>query len=145
MLAANLANFGRIGVIYHKSIEQALVIFPALTAALTTIANQEPLDEGAKTDFKLNLGDPPPCSVGYIPPTADPKPGRRDTARSATRDVLQGCAKRRHRRAGRPQLPVHGVSRQTGAHRAAVPRPPGLRAAGNQPVAGPDRALRNTR
>lgn len=67
MLAANLANFGRIGVIYHKSIEQALVIFPALTAALTTVANQEPLDEGAKTDFKLNLGDPPPCSVGYIP------------------------------------------------------------------------------
>ena len=43
MLAANLANFGRIGVIYHKSIEQALVIFPALTAALTTVANQEPL------------------------------------------------------------------------------------------------------
>ena len=69
MLAANLANFGRIGVVYHESIEQALVIFPALTAALTTIANQEPLDEGAKTDFKLNLGDPPPCSVGYIPPT----------------------------------------------------------------------------
>ena len=68
MLAANLANFGRIGVIYHKSIEQALVIFPALTAALTTVANQEPLDEGAKTDFKLNLGDPPPCSVGYLPP-----------------------------------------------------------------------------
>jgi len=29
MLAANLANVGRIGVIYHKSIEQALVIFPA--------------------------------------------------------------------------------------------------------------------
>ena len=69
ILAANLANLGRIGVIYNKSIEQALVIFPALTAALTTIANQEPLDEGAKTDFKLNLGDPPPCSVGYIPPT----------------------------------------------------------------------------
>ena len=37
MLAANLANFGRIGVIYHKSIEQALVIFPALMAALITV------------------------------------------------------------------------------------------------------------
>ena len=33
MLAANLSNLGRIGVIYHKSIEQAFVIFPALLAA----------------------------------------------------------------------------------------------------------------
>jgi phospholipid/cholesterol/gamma-HCH transport system substrate-binding protein len=85
MLAANLANFGRIGVIYHKSIEQALVIFPALTAALTTIANQEPLDEGAKTDFKLNLGDPPPCSVGYIPP-----PQIRSPADETLREVPPG-------------------------------------------------------
>ena len=36
VLAANLANFGRVGVIYHKSIEQALVIFPALQASLLT-------------------------------------------------------------------------------------------------------------
>lgn len=85
IFAANLANLGRIGVIYHKSIEQALVIFPALTAALTTIANQEPLDEGAKTDFKLNLGDPPPCSVGYIPPTEIRSP-----ADETLREVPQG-------------------------------------------------------
>lgn len=85
MLAANLANFGRIGVIYHKSIEQALVIFPALTAALTTIANQEPLDEGAKTDFKLNLGDPPPCTVGYIPAAEIRSP-----ADETLREVPQG-------------------------------------------------------
>ena len=61
MLAANLANFGRIGVIYHKSIEQALVVLPALTAGLITVADAYPTDEGAKMDFKLNLGDPPPC------------------------------------------------------------------------------------
>ena len=68
VLAANLANFGRIGVIYHKSIEQGLVILPALTATLLNIAQQEPPDEGAKTDFKISLGDPPPCEVGFIPP-----------------------------------------------------------------------------
>lgn len=85
MLAANLANLGRVGVIYHKSIEQALVIFPALTAALTTVANQQPLDEGAKTDFKLNLGDPPPCSVGYIPPAEIRSP-----ADETLREVPQG-------------------------------------------------------
>lgn len=46
VLAANLANFGRVGVIYRKSIEQALVIFPALQASLLTIGGQLPADEG---------------------------------------------------------------------------------------------------
>jgi phospholipid/cholesterol/gamma-HCH transport system substrate-binding protein len=68
MLAANLANFGRIGVIYHKSIEQALVIFPALMSALLTVGGGLPADEGGKLDFKVDLGDPPPCSTGFIPP-----------------------------------------------------------------------------
>lgn len=66
-LAANLANLGRIGVIYHKSIEQALVIFPALIAALITVAGGVPPDEGGKLDFKISLGDPPPCLVGFVP------------------------------------------------------------------------------
>lgn len=69
MLAANLANVGRIGVIYHKSIEQALVIFPALMAALLTVGGGLPADEGGKLDFKVQLGDAPPCSTGFIPPT----------------------------------------------------------------------------
>ncbi|GAA2801721.1 virulence factor Mce family protein [Mycolicibacterium pallens] len=67
VLAANLANLGRVGVIYHKSIEQALVILPALFAALITVAGGEPLDEGGKLDFKVDLGDPPPCVTGFIP------------------------------------------------------------------------------
>ncbi|BBZ68853.1 mammalian cell entry protein [Mycolicibacterium insubricum] len=70
MLAANLANLGRIGVIYHKSIEQAFVIFPALIAALNTVAGGVPADEGGKLDFKIDLGDPPTCNVGFLPPTA---------------------------------------------------------------------------
>jgi phospholipid/cholesterol/gamma-HCH transport system substrate-binding protein len=69
VLAANLANLGRIGVIYRKSIEQALVIFPALIAALLTVGGGEPFDEGAKLDFKIDLQDPPGCSTGFIPPT----------------------------------------------------------------------------
>ncbi|MDH6196141.1 phospholipid/cholesterol/gamma-HCH transport system substrate-binding protein [Mycobacterium frederiksbergense] len=70
VLAANLANFGRIGVIYSKSLEQALVIFPALISALSTVAGGAPFDEGAKLDFKIDLGDAPPCNVGFLPPTA---------------------------------------------------------------------------
>jgi phospholipid/cholesterol/gamma-HCH transport system substrate-binding protein len=69
VLAANLANLGRIGVIYHKSIEQALVIFPALIAALSTVAGGVPVDEGGKLDFKIDLGDPPTCNVGFLPAT----------------------------------------------------------------------------
>jgi phospholipid/cholesterol/gamma-HCH transport system substrate-binding protein len=67
MLAANLANLGRVGVIYHKSLEQLLVVLPALFAGIITAANGEPIDEGAKLDFKINI-DPPPCNVGFIPP-----------------------------------------------------------------------------
>jgi phospholipid/cholesterol/gamma-HCH transport system substrate-binding protein len=69
VLAANLANFGRIGVIYRKSIEQALVIFPALMAALITVGGGLPADEGGKLDFKIDLQDPPPCLTGFVPPT----------------------------------------------------------------------------
>jgi phospholipid/cholesterol/gamma-HCH transport system substrate-binding protein len=68
MLAANLANVGRIGVIYHKSIEQVLVLLPAVMAALTSASGELPPDEGTKSDFKISTGDPPPCSVGFLPP-----------------------------------------------------------------------------
>jgi phospholipid/cholesterol/gamma-HCH transport system substrate-binding protein len=67
-LAANLANLGRVGVIYHKTIEQLLVVLPPLFAAITTAAGGTPQDEGAKLDFKLDLNDPPPCAVGFVPP-----------------------------------------------------------------------------
>jgi phospholipid/cholesterol/gamma-HCH transport system substrate-binding protein len=75
MLAANLANFGRIGVIYRKSLEQTLVVLPAVTAVLITAAEQVPPDEGVKVDFKLGLDDPPPCNVGFIPPSQIRSPG----------------------------------------------------------------------
>lgn len=74
VLAANLANFGRIGVIYSKSLEQALVIFPALMAALNTVAGGVPSDEGGKLDFKVDLGDAPPCLTGFLPPTQTRSP-----------------------------------------------------------------------
>jgi phospholipid/cholesterol/gamma-HCH transport system substrate-binding protein len=75
ILAANLANFGRIGVIYRKSLEQALVIFPALLSALNTVAGGEPTDEGGKLDFKIDLQDPPGCSVGFVPAPLIRSPG----------------------------------------------------------------------
>lgn len=67
VLAATLANFGRIGVIYRKSIEQVLVILPAQYAAFLSVAGQLPPDEGGKLDFKVSLQDPPPCLTGFLP------------------------------------------------------------------------------
>ncbi|WP_220019755.1 virulence factor Mce family protein [Mycobacterium tuberculosis] len=85
-LAASLANLGRVGVIYHKSIEQLLVVFPALFAAIITSAGGGPQDEGAKLDFKLDLNDPPPCMTGFLPPPLVRSPAD-ETVRELPRDM----------------------------------------------------------
>ncbi|ORV51814.1 mammalian cell entry protein [Mycolicibacter engbaekii] len=85
-LAASMANFGRIGVIYRKSIEQALVVFPALMAALMTVAGGVPMEEGVKLDFKIDMHDPPPCTVGFLPFT-DMRSPADETVRDLPKDL----------------------------------------------------------
>lgn len=85
-LAASLANLGRVGVIYHKSIEQLLVVFPALFAAIITSAGGVPQDEGAKLDFKIDLHDPPPCMTGFLPPPLVRSPAD-ESVREVPRDM----------------------------------------------------------
>ncbi|CKN45823.1 virulence factor Mce family protein [Mycobacterium tuberculosis] len=85
-LAASLANLGRVGVIYHKSIEQLLVVFPALFAAIITSAGGVPPDEGAKLDFKIDLHDPPPCMTGFLPPPLVRSPAD-ESVREIPRDM----------------------------------------------------------
>ena len=85
-LAASLANLGRVGVIYHKSIETLLVVLPALFAAITTAAGGAPQDEGAKLDFKLDFNDPPPCAVGFLPPPLMRTPAD-ETVRELPKDM----------------------------------------------------------
>lgn len=117
-LAASLANLGRVGVIYHKSIEQLLVVLPALFAAITTAAGRR------------------------VPAAAvDAHPRRRDGARAAQGHVLQDRAERSEHRARRAQLPLPGIPRQTRPHGATVPRPEGVCADRAQPVARPAGAL----
>ncbi|BBY45573.1 virulence factor Mce family protein [Mycolicibacterium celeriflavum] len=86
VLAANLANFGRIGVIYRKSLEHSLVVFPALIAALNTVAGGVPADEGGKLDFKIYLQDPPGCSTGFVPATEIRSPAD-ETLRNLPNDL----------------------------------------------------------
>lgn len=85
-LAASLANLGRVGVIYHKSIEQLLVVFPALFAAIITSAGGVPQGEGAKLDFKIDLHDPPPCMTGFLPPPLVRSPAD-ESVREIPRDM----------------------------------------------------------
>ncbi|NDJ88934.1 MCE family protein [Mycolicibacter kumamotonensis] len=85
-LAASMANFGRVGVIYRNSIEQALVVFPALMAALMTVAGGVPMEEGVKLDFKIDMHDPPPCTVGFLPFTEMRTPAD-ETVRELPKDL----------------------------------------------------------
>ncbi|MEV0947652.1 MCE family protein [Rhodococcus sp. NPDC049939] len=67
LLLRNLVSVAQVGVIYNKSIEQVLVIYPPLTAALVTSATGGPVEDGAIVDFALQLTDPPACTTGFLP------------------------------------------------------------------------------
>ncbi|MDJ0360088.1 MlaD family protein [Rhodococcus sp. H29-C3] len=67
ILLANLVSIGEVGVIYNAGIEQILVLYPPITAALMTAAGSGPADEGAIVDFQLEVNDPPACTTGFLP------------------------------------------------------------------------------
>ena len=67
ILLANLTTIGQIGVTYHPSLEQLLVLLPPimgsfLTSSGTNHANGLPIG-----DFALTVEDPPICTVGFMP------------------------------------------------------------------------------
>ncbi|MCZ4274621.1 MCE family protein [Rhodococcoides yunnanense] len=68
LLVANLVSVGEVGVIYNAGIEQILVLYPPVTAALVTAAGSGPADEGAIVDFQLEVNDPPACTTGFLLP-----------------------------------------------------------------------------
>lgn len=67
ILLANLVSIGEVGVIYNAGIEQILVLYPPITAALMTAAGAGPADEGALVNFQLEVNDPPSCTTGFLP------------------------------------------------------------------------------
>ncbi|MFF0814740.1 MCE family protein [Rhodococcus sp. NPDC003318] len=67
VLLANLVSVGEVGVIYNKSIEQVMVIYPPLVAGLMTAALTGPREDGAIVNFNLEANDPPPCTTGFVP------------------------------------------------------------------------------
>ena len=68
VLLANLTTIGQIGVTYHPSLEQLLVLLPS-AVAIEQAARAENHPEGtAQGDFALTIDDPPICTVGFMPP-----------------------------------------------------------------------------
>ncbi|MGK2868110.1 MAG: MCE family protein, partial [Mycobacterium sp.] len=71
VLLANLTTVGQIGVTYHPSIEQLLVLLPPYLAATQSYGSSLQNPTGmALSEFTLTLGDPPACSVGFLPPSS---------------------------------------------------------------------------
>ena len=76
VLLANLTTVGQILVTYNASIEQLLVLLPPYVAAQQSYGlpmnNPTGLPLG---EFSLQTGDPPPCTVGFLPPNQWRSPG----------------------------------------------------------------------
>jgi ABC-type transporter Mla subunit MlaD len=70
VLLANLTTLGQVLVTYNPALEQILVVAPAYIAAQQAFGlprnNPTGLPSG---DFSLTVGDPPPCTVGFLPPS----------------------------------------------------------------------------
>ena len=69
VLLANLTTIGQIGVTYHPSIEQLLVLLPSSVAIEQAAQGENHPDGKAMGDFALTIDDPPICTVGFMPPS----------------------------------------------------------------------------
>ena len=71
LLLANLTTVGQVGVTYNASLEQLLVLLPPYLAATQSYGSSLNNPTGmALSEFSLTLGDPPACSVGFLPPSS---------------------------------------------------------------------------
>ena len=86
VLLANLTSIGQVGVTYHASLEQLLVLLPPLTAMFIGAGPHNNYVGQGLGDFRLTQGDPPPCTVGYLPPNQWRSPA--DTSPVDTPDGL---------------------------------------------------------
>ncbi len=86
VLLANLTTIGQIGVTYHASLEQVLVLLPPFTAAITSFIGTHSPTGLATGAFNLVISDPPACTVGFLPPSQWRAPA--DTAIVDTPDGL---------------------------------------------------------
>lgn len=71
ILLANLTTVGQIAVTYHASLEQLLVLLPPYIASVQAVGLPRNNPTGfTQGDFTLTIGDPPACTVGFLPPSS---------------------------------------------------------------------------
>ncbi|MEV3906009.1 MlaD family protein [Mycobacterium sp. NPDC050551] len=69
-LLANLTTVGQVLVTYNRSLEQLIVMFPGIIAAQQSFGLPNKNPTGLPfADFALTISDPPPCTVGFLPPS----------------------------------------------------------------------------
>lgn len=86
ILLANLTTVGQIAVTYNAGLEQLLVLFPPYVASTQSQSSTNNPTGIPLGDFAMAMGDPAPCTVGYLPPSAWRSPN--DTADIDTPDGL---------------------------------------------------------
>jgi phospholipid/cholesterol/gamma-HCH transport system substrate-binding protein len=69
VLLANLTTIGQIGVTYNPSLEQLLVLLPPFVAETLSYATINNASGAPLGEFTLTISDPPPCTVGFLPPS----------------------------------------------------------------------------
>lgn len=70
VLLANLTTVGKIAVTYNPSLEQMLVLMPPSIASNQSYGLAKNNPTGMLLgDFSFTLNDPPPCTVGFLPPS----------------------------------------------------------------------------
>ena len=71
ILLANLTTVGQIAVTYRPSLEQLLVLLPPYIASVQAVGLPRNNPTGfTQGDFTLTIGDPPACTVGFLPPSS---------------------------------------------------------------------------
>ena len=87
VLLANLTSLGQILVTYNPSLEQLLVLLPAVISAQQSFGISKNNPEGIPlSDFTVTVNDPPACTVGFLPPSSWRSPA--DTTTIDTPDGL---------------------------------------------------------
>ena len=86
VLLANLTTVGQIGVTYHPSLEQLLVLLPPLVAELQAAQPSNNYTGLPVGGFHVSIADAPACTVGFLPPSQWRSPA--DTTTIDTPDGL---------------------------------------------------------
>jgi phospholipid/cholesterol/gamma-HCH transport system substrate-binding protein len=69
VLLANLTTFGQVAVTYRPSLEQVLVLLPPFVANVLSSAPENNPTGIPLGDFRIQIADPNPCTVGFLPPS----------------------------------------------------------------------------